>query len=631
MGLTIVNNGIPLVSTDLPPVAHYLPGTQAYTTDQGLLVNNGIAWIAGGNPFIGMTSAESSAGVSINTFFEPYDLRRYGAVGDGITDDTAAINRWITVAQLSGVGFIYPLVYNTTGGHTITQRFNWIARGGGEYVGVTPRFRLTAPAVLMFNWNGLNNTGPQMNGMLVQGVSFNAGSNATSDCMVAMQGMALITFRDCGFHNANGNCVRMRQFWDSLFDNCQFRSNDASGAQGVIYIDSHYNNDDAQNVNNLTFFRCHFEINKGSYFFAKEDSNLSIFRLVDTKMEHDITQAGTFPFMNLKEASIVQISRNVFINIQDTLGYPTIFKLGDTTAGSSCSGYEVVDNTFNNVAFTSSTAYIDTQGTLTEGTFERNISIGNNVLGAVANSSTRACRFEYPMNQATQSDFLQSYTRTQSALNGFTSVSYLGVSSAMSTDSTSLSVTKTVVASAAAITVLVSFPRPVFAGLAGSLRIGVRCKSATGAGTIRLNYNASFTAEQNPPTSFGTLWFEVAADQLALIANSGNQFRLTTGAANAETVTVDGVYFQQVPWHYSTTFTYDPPSLGTGTGTTTTVAITNAAIGDHLDVYPPYDLQGLMATAAASSAGNATLSIFNPTVGTVNLASGTWMVRGTRQ
>lgn len=40
------------------------------------------------------TAAETTAGVTPSNFsYPPYDVRRYGAVGDGVTDDTAAFNR----------------------------------------------------------------------------------------------------------------------------------------------------------------------------------------------------------------------------------------------------------------------------------------------------------------------------------------------------------------------------------------------------------------------------------------------------------------------------------------------------------------------------------------------------------
>lgn len=51
------------------------------------------------------TPAEVAAGVTpINTAYDPYNVRRYGAKGDGVTDDTAAINAAILVASQTNAG-----------------------------------------------------------------------------------------------------------------------------------------------------------------------------------------------------------------------------------------------------------------------------------------------------------------------------------------------------------------------------------------------------------------------------------------------------------------------------------------------------------------------------------------------
>jgi hypothetical protein len=77
----------------------------------------------------------------------------------------------------------------------------------------------------------------------------------------------------------------------------------------------------------------------------------------------------------------------------------------------------------------------------------------------------------------------------------------------------------------------------------------------------------------------------------------------------------------------STTITFDPPSLATGAiAVSSGITVTGAAIGDHIELYPPYDTQGIAAQAQVSLANTIIISLHNRSAGTVDLASGTWGV-----
>lgn len=77
----------------------------------------------------------------------------------------------------------------------------------------------------------------------------------------------------------------------------------------------------------------------------------------------------------------------------------------------------------------------------------------------------------------------------------------------------------------------------------------------------------------------------------------------------------------------STTVTFDPPSLTTGVfAVSSGITVTGAALGDTIELYPPYDLQGIIAQGAVSAADTIKISLTSCAAGTVDLASGTWGV-----
>lgn len=110
----------------------------------------------------------------------------------------------------------------------------------------------------------------------------------------------------------------------------------------------------------------------------------------------------------------------------------------------------------------------------------------------------------------------------------------------------------------------------------------------------------------------------------------GADFRGTAGNAGLGIVRADG--FQTSSGVTSprtvinTTITFNPPSLNTGAYAEADIAVTGVLLGDSIDLYPPYDTQGIMYQASPQAADNITIALTSCNVGTVDLASGTWGV-----
>lgn len=73
--------------------------------------------------------------------------------------------------------------------------------------------------------------------------------------------------------------------------------------------------------------------------------------------------------------------------------------------------------------------------------------------------------------------------------------------------------------------------------------------------------------------------------------------------------------------------TYDPPSLTDGSATTTTLTVTGAALGDYALASHSISLQGIAISAAVTAADTVTVTLFNKTGGTLDIASGTLCAR----
>lgn len=115
----------------------------------------------------------------------------------------------------------------------------------------------------------------------------------------------------------------------------------------------------------------------------------------------------------------------------------------------------------------------------------------------------------------------------------------------------------------------------------------------------------------------------------------GVDFRGTAGESGNGVVTADGFKVGAVSQPeavVSTTVTFDPPSLLTdGIAVSSGITVTGAALGDSIELYPPYDTQGVAAQAQVSAANTIVISLHNRAAGTVDLASGIWGVVAKRR
>ncbi|MFB0847333.1 hypothetical protein [Paenibacillus oleatilyticus] len=73
--------------------------------------------------------------------------------------------------------------------------------------------------------------------------------------------------------------------------------------------------------------------------------------------------------------------------------------------------------------------------------------------------------------------------------------------------------------------------------------------------------------------------------------------------------------------------TFDPPSIVAGAGAvSSSITVTGAAVGDRVELFPPYSTQGIMAYGQVDAANSVKISLLNPTGTAIDLPSGTWII-----
>lgn len=105
----------------------------------------------------------------------------------------------------------------------------------------------------------------------------------------------------------------------------------------------------------------------------------------------------------------------------------------------------------------------------------------------------------------------------------------------------------------------------------------------------------------------------------------------STTVSGAAIAAVAPVYYKAGEVFIEGSTTWDPANHATLTQETKTLTVTGAALGDAVEVFPPYDLQGITAVGYVQAADTAAITIFNGTSGAINLGSGAWKVRVIKQ
>jgi hypothetical protein len=332
-----------------------------------------------------ITPAEIAAGVTpVDYSYQPGDVRRYGAVGDGTTDNTAAIQDAIDAAGVAGE-VIFPAIgtFLCTGSLTGMNFQTWRGASyelgaGGSQASIkctltTGRFITTGSNQVFENLRFL--------GVMTYTDATGATAASTAICLTLTDS---VTFRDCVFQNQFFCFETSSSFYIRMYggevNRCAVLMNMVDADVFNLQIDATVfrfcnnvtSSDDGRFVHNLKVMGGSFEQWAGGLF-----NYIRTASFFGTYWENDIV--GSYGFNSNSgfsaDTSITLIGCLIFINNLNTfvnyggMSKATFVSLGNTIAGSVNSGqnqfYFVPPDSGSRVIMLGD--YLDDRGT---GTFQ---------------------------------------------------------------------------------------------------------------------------------------------------------------------------------------------------------------------------------------------------------------------
>lgn len=145
--------------------------------------------------YIPQTAAESAASVTPTNYeFPQGDVRRYGAVLDGVTDDTAALNRWASI----GAQLIFPVAQTALISNSIALRSNTTITG-------------CQGAIVQSNNPGASHfSGTSISNVLIENLKF---YNSVTGSTAYIAGVALSSSNNCIIQN----CEFQGMVWAGIY------------------------------------------------------------------------------------------------------------------------------------------------------------------------------------------------------------------------------------------------------------------------------------------------------------------------------------------------------------------------------------------------------------------------------
>lgn len=252
-----------------------------------------------------VTATETSTSTLRGAVFNVKDAT-YGAVGNGSTNDTTAVQSAINAASAAGGGIVYFPPGTYPGNWTVPVNVNLVGSGRRatvlrKSVAGTPLIDMSGPST-----DASGATHVRYSGVHAMTLNGNGLTGAVLRCYYTDN----CVFRDVYFSSSTEQLVDGVEFWDSRFLNCVFESSggtnsatlpavwlrNASSATPATFGYS------ADNVNQIVFHACRWENFHNGALRIEDGSvagnNPNTIYLLNCKMETSQMQGGSHLFVD---------------------------------------------------------------------------------------------------------------------------------------------------------------------------------------------------------------------------------------------------------------------------------------------------------------------------------------------
>lgn len=527
------------------------------------------------------TAEEIAAGVTPSNYaYQPGDLRRYGAVGDGVTDDSQA---FASAALVSHTHWM--TIPRTDGGYKIVTPF--VLPDNAQVIGVNK-------PLLFATVNGLHVcSATSVSRVAIIGVRFAGSDDATTPST---------SFG--GYSAANTGLFTATDCDDVFVDDCDF--------------DNFYNCLTVQQCGRLWVEKCKIT---NFYLHGILASRSSVFH-IDRNVIDGCTQTGGAVAYGIHatgdEAGGLATQRNS-ISFNKIKGIPS----WDGIMSHDCDGLQIIGNDIRDVR-------IGIDITCFTGNFIRKLVIsGNYIEGSNTDTwgGTGAMSAGISIGGDTSSSRAVGVAITGNVINSFFNATGMGSGgnpshiTILHTDDLTISGNSIYGGgsqiSNAGIQMQGTCHRFAITGntMKGTMSLaGIRFLTVTSnGGTVVGNH-----IEQNNSAHEGVYFSSSTISALEVGYNATNSS--TPIDQSGSTLTLAGDVLEG-------TVTWNPPSIANGASSTTTITVNGAAFGDYVVASFNGDLSGLALNAYVSASNTVTAILLNNSGGAIDLGSATVRAR----